>query len=60
MLLSYNDEGLMSEDEIVDILSSRGKVKVLETDHRRYRSINQNETDRRVVKEKLYFVKVTR
>lgn len=60
MLLSYNDEGLMNEDEIVDVLSSRGKVKVLERDHRRYRSINQNETDRRIVKEKLYFVKVKR
>jgi adenine-specific DNA methylase len=60
MLLSYNDEGLMSEDEIVNVLSSRGRVSILETDHRRYRSINQDETDRRVVKEKLYFVKVAR
>jgi len=60
MLLSYNDEGLMKEDEIVDILSCRGKIKILEKDHRRYRSINQNETDRRIVKEKLYFVKVTK
>ena len=60
MLLSYNDEGLMVEDEIIDILSSRGEVEVLEKDHRRYRSINQNETDRRIVKEKLYFVKVAK
>jgi adenine-specific DNA methylase len=60
MLLSYNDEGLMSEEEIVYILSSRGRVKILEKDHRRYRSINQDETDRRIVKEKLYFVKVTK
>ena len=50
----------MSEDEIVDVLSSRGKVRIFETDHRRYRSINQDETDKRVVKEKLYFVKVVR
>ena len=60
MLLSYNDEGLMNEEEIVDILSSRGKVQVFEREHRRYRSINQDETDRRIVKEKLYFVKVIR
>ncbi len=60
MLLSYNDEGLMSEDEIINVLSSRGRVNILETDHRRYRSINQDETDRRVVKEKLYLVKVVR
>ena len=60
MLLSYNDEGLMSEEEIVNILSSRGKVKIFEREHRRYKSINQDETDRRIVKEKLYFVKVVR
>lgn len=60
MLLSYNDEGLMNESEIKDILSSRGRVKVFETGHRRYRSINQDDTDRRTVKEKLYFVKVTK
>lgn len=60
MLLSYNDEGLMSEGEIKNILSSRGRVKVFETGHRRYRSINQDDTDRRTVKEKLYFVKVTK
>ena len=60
MLLSYNDEGLMNEEEIIDILSSRGKVKVFEREHRRYRSINQDETDRCIVKEKLYFVKVTK
>jgi len=41
-------------------LSSRGKVIILEKDYRRYRSINQDETDRRAVKEKLYFVKVAR
>lgn len=60
MLLSYNDEGLMNEDEIKDILSSRGRVKIFEKGHRRYRSINQDETDRRTVMEKLYFVKVTK
>jgi len=50
----------MNEEEIIDILSSRGKVKVFEREHRRYRSINQDETDRCIVKEKLYFVKVTK
>lgn len=60
MLLSYNDEGLMNEAEIKDILSSRGRVKIFEKGHRRYRSVNQDETDRRMVTEKLYFVKVTK
>jgi len=60
MLLSYNDEGLMKREEIIDILSSRGKVKVFERDYRRYKSINQKQADRRIVRETLYFVKVTK
>ena len=58
ILLSYNDEGLMSEEEIVFILSKRGKVEIFKTPYRRYKSINQNESDRRLIYEKLYFVKV--
>lgn len=60
ILLSYNDEGLMSENEITDILSDRGKVQVFKKPHRRYRSINQDESDRRTVYETLYFVKVSK
>lgn len=60
ILLSYNDEGLMSEDEIVNILSSRGKVQIFKKPYRRYRSINQDESDRRTVFETLYFTKVSR
>ncbi len=60
ILLSYNDEGLLSEKEITDILSKRGKVSIFEKEYRRYRSINQDDSDRRLVKEKLYFVKVNR
>jgi adenine-specific DNA methylase len=48
----------MSENEITDILSTRGKVEVFKTPYRRYKSINQNETDRKNVFETLYFVKV--
>lgn len=60
ILLSYNDEGLLSEDEIIDILSTRGKVQIFKKPHRRYRSINQDESDRRTVFETLYFVKVSK
>ncbi len=60
ILLSYNDEGLMSENEITDILSGRGKVQIFKRSHRRYRSINQDESDRRTVYETLYFVKVSK
>ncbi len=60
ILLSYNDEGLMSENEIIDILSERGKVQIFKKPHRRYRSINQDESDRRTVYETLFFVKVSK
>jgi len=60
ILLSYNDEGLMTEKEIVDILSQRGIVKILKTPYRRYRSINQNNFDPKIVYEKLYFVEVNK
>lgn len=60
ILLSYNDEGLMSENEITDIISDRGKVHIFKKSHRRYRSINQDEFDRRTVFETLYFVKVAK
>ncbi len=58
ILLSYNDEGLLSENVIKEILEKRGRVDVFYRSHRRYRSINQSKHDRREVKEKLYFVKV--
>jgi adenine-specific DNA-methyltransferase len=60
ILLSYNDEGLLSEQEITDILARRGTVKIFKQIHRRYRSINQDVRDRRTVYEKLYFVKVAK
>ena len=60
ILLSYNDEGLMSKDEIVDILLTRGNVQIFNKPYRRYRSINQDEYDRKTVFETLYFVKVSK
>ena len=60
ILLSYNDEGIMSEQQIVNILSQRGKVEIFRKAYRRYRSINQDNTDPRTVYEKLYFAKVSK
>lgn len=57
ILLSYNDEGLMLEEDITNILSKRGRVEIFKKPYRRYRSINQDNSDRRIVYEKLYFVK---
>lgn len=58
ILLSYNDEGLMSEKAIINILSKRGNVEIFKKPYQRYRSINQDNSDRKIVHEKLYFVKV--
>ena len=59
IVLSYNDEGLLTEEQIIQTLSKRGKLKIFERMHRRYRSINQDRLDRRNVYEKLYIVKVS-
>jgi adenine-specific DNA-methyltransferase len=40
--LSYNNEGLLSQDRLMEILNDAGEVKVLTQDHKRYRSINQD------------------
>jgi len=58
IVLSYNDEGILTKEEILEILSKKGEPKVYEIEHKRYRSINQDENDRKKVKERLFFVKV--
>lgn len=45
IMLSYNNEGLISTDEILKILKARGKVKIFEQEHKRYRAINQDGTN---------------
>lgn len=40
--LSYNNEGLLSQDKLMEILNDAGEVTVLSQAHKRYRSINQN------------------
>jgi adenine-specific DNA-methyltransferase len=36
LVVSFNNEGYVGRDEMVDILSQRGDVTVLERDHKRY------------------------
>lgn len=38
LLMSYNDEGLLSRQEILDILATRGQPQFYEYDYRRYSS----------------------
>ncbi len=43
ILLSYNNEGILSKDDITNILSRKGHVEIYEQPHKRYRSVNQTE-----------------
>ena len=41
--LSYNNEGIIPHDEIVDILGKRGKVQIFTKDYRRFRTERDHE-----------------
>ncbi len=56
IILSYNDEGIIPINEIEKILSTRGKVKKITKNHKRYRAINQDGSNV-VTKELLFLVK---
>lgn len=43
--ISYNNEGLLPQEKLLEILSDFGKVKLLTQEHKRYRSINQDGTN---------------
>lgn len=56
VVTSYNNEGLLSTDEMIDILGSFGQVKLYEYPYRRYKSkIPNNESG---LKEQIYFVEM--
>ncbi len=55
LFLSYNDEGLISHDQIISILSTRGNPLCSEVGYRRYRS-NHGGTKKNVLRERLYYV----
>lgn len=53
-VVSYNNEGLLSTDEMISVFSRFGNVKLTEYPFRRYKSkISNNEND---LKEQLYFI----
>jgi len=56
IFLSYNSEGLINHDEIMEILSLRGTTIYYETTYRRYRSSRLTETNK-PLNERLYYVK---
>lgn len=55
VLLSYNEEGLISHDQIMSILGKRGDPRCMEIGYRRYRS-NNGGAKHRTLKERLYYV----
>ncbi len=56
LLLSYNDEGIMPESEILKIFGKAGKSEVAEQNYQRYKS-NSSGNQKNGVKEKLYYLK---
>ncbi len=57
ILVSYNNEGFLSENQLKEFLEKKGEIKVDSFNHKRYRSINQNGNNPSTVKEFLFSVK---
>jgi len=57
VILSYNDEGIIPEKEIIKLFNKYGKTEIIEQNYQRYKS-NSNGDKKSKVKEKLYFVKL--
>ena len=56
ILLSYNNEGVIADDEIKSILTQKGEMQLFKRIHKRYKSINQKNGDPKNTEERLYFV----
>ena len=56
LILSYNDDGIMPENEILKLFNNAGKTEVTEQDYQRYKS-NSNGNQKNGVREKLYYLK---
>ena len=56
ILLSYNNEGVITDNEIKNILTRKGKVQLFKKPHKRYKSINQKDDDPKNTEERLYFI----
>jgi adenine-specific DNA-methyltransferase len=59
IMLSYNNEGIITPEEIIKILSSRGTVKIYSNNHKRYRSTGQDGTNNKTT-EYLYVLETKR
>ena len=59
ILFSYNTEGIIPYDEIMRILSNKGKVQVYKQDYLRFKSHSRKKDAKKFLHELLFFVKVT-
>lgn len=58
ILMSYNNEGIMPQEEICTIMSKYGDVKIEEYDYLRFKSNNSGEAkNKKFIKEQLYILK---
>lgn len=56
LLLSYNDDGIMPESEILTLFNQAGKSEIIERNYQRFKS-NSNGEQKNGVKEKIYYLK---
>jgi adenine-specific DNA-methyltransferase len=54
--LSYSSEGLLSKEELMEILQGYGEVRVFEREHKRFKSFDYNETGKTI--EYLFIINV--
>ena len=57
LILSYNNEGIMPQNEILSVLSKYGKTELVEFDYLRFKSNNNGESKhKKHIKEQLYIL----
>lgn len=57
LILSYNDEGIMPQEQIISTLQKYGKVDLVEFDYTRFKSNNNGESKhKKMIKEQLYIL----
>ena len=57
LILSYNDEGIMPQSEILSLLSKYGKTELVEFDYLRFKSNNNGDSKyKKHIKEQLYIL----
>ena len=61
LLLSYNNEGIMPQEDILNIMKKYGETQLVEFNYARYKSNSKVNTENKTsVKEQLYIVKLLR